>query len=70
VIKLSDIKISYEVRPCILEDVDEKALFHCFTNDGNAIVEFDDGTCTTTNPCVIRFVDNKFSEYDFTTRNK
>ena len=67
---MPDIKINIVVRPCVVlyGNNKVKALFHNFTlEDGNAVVEFENGECTTVAPWNIRFVDSqyKFKEYSF-----
>ena len=48
------------LRKCIVNYGHEKrsALFHLFTKDeGNAVVEFEDGECTTVAPWDVQFTD-------------
>lgn len=59
------------LRPCLIGRRDEKALFHCWYNDNGvlyAIVELENGRVEslTYRKGLIKFVDNKFAEYDFT----
>lgn len=42
-----------------------KGLFHCWTSNGEAIVEYKDGTAHIRLVDEIRFCDGKFHEYDF-----
>jgi len=68
----SEIKITRELRPCKLKcDHGEykNALFHIFDTDGNAVVEFEDGTVTTYNGNYVVFLDNKFQDYCFEDRS-
>lgn len=44
-------------RPCLVADI--KSLFHMWTSDGKAIVEFDDGTVSTVKAEDIRFLDTE-----------
>jgi hypothetical protein len=66
---MSEINVSMELRPCILTLNNQKlkAIFHCFTINENAIVEFEDGRCTTVAPWCIQFVNSKVSEYNYST---
>lgn len=62
------ISISFELRPCIVtwNGSERKALFHMFSySDRFAVVEFEDGECSSVAACDIRFVDNKIGEYVF-----
>ena len=50
----------------LIKPVFEKALFHRWNPlNGNALVEYEDGTIREVNPTQIRFVDNAMSEYTF-----
>lgn len=64
--------IQMELRPCIVKGIygktgmeERKALFHKFTDSRLAIVEFESGYAGVTDTTNIRFLDNKFCEYDF-----
>lgn len=62
------IKIETTLRPCFVEEATgkRKALFHTFTlEEGNAVVEFEDGSCTTVAPWNIVFADSKYKDYSF-----
>lgn len=48
---------SGEYRPCLVADV--KGFFHMWTPEGEAIVEFDDGTVSTVKAEDIRFLDTE-----------
>ena len=61
----SEIKMTYELRPCYVGMNKDKALFHTWTNDGDAIVELQDGSCTTYPPYDIHFVSSEISNYCF-----
>jgi hypothetical protein len=65
---MMDFKMEIEIRPCLvsLNGTERKALFHLFNYlDGAAVVELEDGQCTTVAPWAVKFVDNKISEYCF-----
>jgi hypothetical protein len=61
------LKAEVDVRPCIvtLFGTTRNALFHGFTREAHAIVEFEDGNCTTVDVFNIRFIDGKIKEYCF-----
>ena len=66
----SEIKVTYELRPCYVgSEKKKKALFHSWTNDGNAIVELEDGSCTTYASFAIQFVSPKINNYCFENQN-
>lgn len=64
----SEIKIIKELRPCyyfednVSRSNKKKALFHQWNEAGHAIIEFDDGTCTTCEPWNIQFIRSEFKE--------
>lgn len=63
--------IQMELRPCMMRGLydkngieERKALFHKFTDSGLAIVEFGSGYAGVTDAMNIRFLDNKFCDYN------
>ena len=55
----------------LIKPVFGKALFHIWNPlNGNALVEYEDGTIHEVNPTQIRFVDNAMSEYVFPEENE
>nr|DAT81741.1 MAG TPA: hypothetical protein [Caudoviricetes sp.] len=61
-----EIKISIELRPVKLAN-GINGLFHTFTNNGNALIETEDGIVREYANEAFRFLDNKFEEFCFTT---
>ena len=63
----SEIKITKELRPCWIvgNGLMAKGLFHQWNEDGNAIVELEDGRCSTYSSFNIKFVQSKCNEYNF-----
>lgn len=61
------IKIETELRPCLVDTdgKERKALFHIFCDDGAAVIEFEDGKCSTVAPWAVKFIDNRFNQYCF-----
>ena len=63
----SEIKIVHELRPCVVSvsGIVTKALFHQWTEEGNAILELENGECSTYAPWQIKFVDERIKDYCF-----
>ena len=64
----SKIIIEHELRPCKVKTNNNEyknALFHMFDTDGNAVLEFEDGSTGTYNGNYVVFLDNKFKDYCF-----
>jgi hypothetical protein len=40
-----------------------KAVFHTFTNDGHAVIELENGECTTVDAYKIQFVESLVQKY-------
>lgn len=59
--------IECKLRPCKIiygfSDNCMKALFHTWTNDGEAIVESESGRCYKVHPERVVFLDHPFDEY-------
>lgn len=60
-----EIKISIELRPVKIAN-GTNGLFHRFMNNGNALIETEDGIVREYATESFRFLDNKFEEFCFT----
>lgn len=60
------IEFGRELRPCIRIETGEKLLFHNWVCENIALCEREDGTIGKYGWNIIRFLDSKHKEYDFT----
>ena len=60
-----ELKICHELRPCIFIKTGEHLLFHGWKNEDIALCEKEDGTIIALLHNMIKFIDNKHSEYSF-----
>jgi hypothetical protein len=65
---MAGITMCTELRPCICVQTGEHLLFHSWVYGDIALCEKEDGTIGCYDYSIIKFIDNKHREYDFTEK--